>query len=241
MAISKNKRPLMFLKRYRPYNVSALCQGENAFLLREEAMIDGTRSALQSYNAVLHQNGMPGESRSSQLPSATVDERASSPAEDVAEHLQISPEPLDLESKTDTPPEPEMPAKIPPPPPDIKTAAARVVEDPFADMVSKAGSGDEGFAPSAQPEVGSPKRPMQQSGKEEKAQDGFDAFPPVSDAFESDPFAINGFGGNGLDEADVDDPFAATDVAFSSVAVPASDGFDAFPPTTDAQFDAFGQ
>lgn len=207
-------------------------------------MIDGTRSALQSYSAILRRGGIPGESCSSQQPPA-IDEQASSPAEDVAEDLaerpQISPEPRGSESKTDTPPEPKMPSEIPPPPPHIKMSEVRVLEDPFAGMVSKAGPGDEDFAPSVQPEVGSPKHPMHQSENEEKAQEGFDAFPPVSDAFESDPFAISGFSGNGLEDADTDDPFAVTDVAFSSVTAASGDGFDAFPPTTGAQFDAFGQ
>lgn len=207
-------------------------------------MIDGTRSALQSYSAILRRSGIPGESCSSQQPPAIGEEQASSPAEDVAEYVaerpQISPEPRGFESKTDTPPEPKMPAEIPPPPPNINMSEKRVVEDPFADMVSKKRPGDEDFAPSVRPEAGSPKHPMQ-SENEEKAQDGFDAFPPVSNAFESDPFAISGFSGNGLEDVDADDPFAVPDVAFSSVAAASSDGFDAFPPTTGAQFDAFGQ
>lgn len=223
-------------------NCCATCrQGENAFLLREEAMVDDTRIALQSYSAALRQNGTSGEMGSLPQSQATGDEAVSTAAEQASD-LQVSPTHEEFESKTETPSEPAMPAQTPPPPPDVKMLEPHAADDPFAEVLGKEDCEDGGLPSPTQPGVESPKFVMQQPSNEEKAQQrGFDAFPPLADAFDSDPFAMSGFSGNGSGEVTVDDPFSATDVVFSNATAAASDGFDAFPSSTDAQFDAFGQ
>lgn len=151
-----------------------------------------------------------------------------------------------------------MPAETPPLPPHAMVAQPHDMEDPFAEVPNEAaahreaqvpneqsseeGSGASASSSSAETEVEPAENSMLQPNNEEELQDGFDAFPPV-DGFEngSDPFAVTDFGGNGLGEVAVDDPFSASDAVFTNATAATSDGFDAFPPSTGAQFDAFGQ
>lgn len=148
------------------------------------------------------------------------DDSPASP-EQVAERLQVSPEP-----SVDTPTEPVMPAKTPPPPPPQPgmVPQSATVEDPFAEVV---GEGSNATA------VGS------HINNDEKEQSGFDAFPGNGFENGTDPFAVNGFGENGLGEV-ASDPFTTTDAVFTT-ATAAADGFDAFPSAAAQQFDAFGQ
>ena len=76
-------------------------QGDRCFLRREEAMIDGTRSALQHHSAALRGDRPSAETSSSLHPVTTGDEVSLS-AEQVAERLQISPAPQEFESKTES-------------------------------------------------------------------------------------------------------------------------------------------
>lgn len=189
-----------------PWKMNVL-QEQNAFLRR----------------AVLGENGTSKESSSTTPPlAADGDEESPVLAEQVAERLQVSPEP-----KADTPAEPAMPAKTPPPPPPQPSMVPQstAVEDPFADVV------DEGSdAPAVESQV---------INNDEKEESGFDAF--SGNGFENgtDPFAINGFSENGLGEV-ASDPFTTTDAVFTN-ATAAADGFDAFPSSAAQQFDAFGQ
>lgn len=152
----------------------------------------------------------------------------------MAERVQTSPEPNEVEAKIDAPAEPVMPVKTPPPPPNGMVPKS-AVEDPFAEVV-----GEEGSSTS----ISSPHGPGAESqgfNNEEREQGGFDAFPAAGFENGADPFAVNGFSGNAVGEA-VDDPFKATDAVFTNATAAADDGFDAFPSSAGAQqFDAFGQ
>lgn len=139
------------------------------------------------------------------------------------------------ESKNESKSEPMMPAQIPSPLVE-PASTSRVVEDPFADMLGKDGS--EKHEPSRTLE-GAEVSSQPSSSSEVKTQGIFDAFPAVGETFESDPFSVNGYNGNGV-ESGVDDPFSATDAVFSSATAAAGEGFDAFP-SSEAGFDAFAQ
>lgn len=198
-------------------------QAEIKQLHQEEGLVDDTRNALQSYKASIGQTKATQKTEASQQPVIT-EETSTPSAEGVSS--PTPPPPSNFEAKSEAPPEPVMPARTPPPPPESMTSP-RVLEDPFADMMRKEDVEIQLPARTEAPVV--PGSVKLQSSDEEK-NDGFDAFPPVGEAFESDPFAVNGFNGDGP----ADDPFAATDAAFT-------DGFDAFPAPSEAQFDAFGQ
>lgn len=226
---------------------------------QEEALIDDTRAALQSYSAAIHEKGA---SHGTSSPRQATAVSPSSLLAERAEHLlHSSPVTEEIKAKTEAPPEPAMPAETPPLPPHAMVAQPHDVEDPFAEVPNKAASPRESASPkeaeapneegsedrsaassSAQAETEPAEKGMLQSNNEENLQDGFDAFPPV-DGFDngSDPFAANDFGGNGLGEVTVDDPFSASDAVFTHATAATSDGFDAFPPSTGAHFDAFGQ
>lgn len=206
-------------------------------------MIDGTRNALESYSATLRDKGASRKT-DSPPPRPTGDELVLSSAQQVAERLYISPAPREVEAKSDTRPEPVMPAQTPPPPPAAKVPQPQDLENPVAG-VSTEDSENIGGASSAQVGVQSPTKAMPLSSTEEKDHSGFDAFPTVADAFETE-FAMNGFGRNGagevaLDDPFVNDPFSATDAVFTNATAAASDGFDAFPSSTGMHFDPFGQ
>lgn len=186
----------------------------------------GTQNALESYKESLGQGKAPHEPERPQH--AVAIHEASSPS---VERAPLPPPPEEFEAKSEAPPEPAMPAQTPPPPPESMTSP-RVVEDPFAGMMGKEDAESHALAAPEAPIVST--SITRQSSDEEK--NGFDAFPPVGEAFESDPFAVNGFNGDGP----ADDPFTATDAVFSN-ATAAADGFDAFPASSEAQFDAFGQ
>lgn len=234
-------------------NLPSLFQGENAFLLREEAMIDGTRDALKNYSSSMQRGEKSAAGPDLSSHHSTADENVSSTADQAADHQRISESPQDDESKVETYPEPAMPARTPPPPPPssskesmsmsmpISKSVSNPVDDPFAEVVGKEDSDSVHIDPSAQAGGPPPKNSTQAQKNEEKDQSGFDAFPPVADAFDSDPFAMNGFGENSTGDVVAEDPFSATDADFTNATVAAGDGFDAFPPSTGAQFDAFGQ
>lgn len=223
-------------------------QGENAFLLREEAMIDGTRDALKDYRSSM-QRGERSAGPGLSSHHSTADENVSSTADQGSDCRHIPELPQDDESKVETSPDPVMPARTPPPPPPppqsskepTTMSVSNPVEDPFAEVVGKEDSDSVHIDPSAQAGGQSLRNSTQAKKAEEKDQIGFDAFPPVADGFDSDPFAMNGFGGNSTGEVVADDPFSASDADFTNATVAAGDGFDAFPPSTGAQFDAFGQ
>lgn len=218
-------------------------------------MIDDTRTALQDYSAAVREKGGSHGTSSPRQPTAV-----SPSSQQLAERPPLSPV-TEIKAKTEAPLEPAMPAVTPPLPPHAMVAQPHDVEDPFAEVPNEAASPKEADAPepaeasneegskesspassSNQAEVEPAEKSMLQSNNEEKLQDGFDAFPPV-DGFDngSDPFAVNDFGGNDLGEAAVDDPFSASDAVFTNATAATSDGFDAFPPSTGAHFDAFGQ
>lgn len=218
-------------------------------------MIDDTRTALQGYIAAVGEKGASHGTSSPRQPTAV-----SPSSQQLAERPPPSSVP-EIKAKTEAPLEPAMPAVTPPLPPHGMVAQPHDVEDPFAEVPNEAASPKEADAPeqaeapneegseessgassSNQAEVEPAEKSMLQSNNEEKLQDGFDAFPPV-DGFDngSDPFAVNDFGGNALGEAGVDDPFSASDAVFTNATAATSDGFDAFPPSTGAHFDAFGQ
>ena len=215
-------------------------------------MIDGTRDALKNYRVSIQKAKTSSEA---DPPNRRPTDEVSSSADQFAEQLRVSPLPInsgvhDVESKVEKEIalEPVMPSQTPPPPPSSKDPMPQPmpqhIEDPFAEMVGKQDSDNADSNSSAQ-------SGMQQN--EEKSQSGFDAFPPVGDGFESDPFAMNGFGdgfsaGNAAGGAGVpvvDDPFSATDDVFTNATAAAGDGFDAFPPSATSHFpismDAFGQ
>lgn len=231
-------------------------QGELAVLRQEEALIDGTRTALQGYSAAVREKGAPPGTSYPRQSTAV-----SSSSQKLAERPPISLVTEEIKAKTEAPLEPAMPAETPPLPPHAMVAQPHDVEDPFAEVPNEAASPKETDAPekaeapheegseessgassSTQAEIEPAEKSMLQSNNEEKLQDGFDAFPPV-DGFDngSDPFAVTDFGGNGLGETAVDDPFSASDAVFTNATAATSDGFDAFPPSTGAHFDAFGQ
>lgn len=189
-------------------------------------MIYDTQNALQSYKGSLGQGKAPHEPERHEH--ALAIHEASLPS---LEQAPFPPPPQEFEAKSEAPPEPAMPAQTPPPPPESMTLP-RVVEDPFAGMMGKEDAESHSLVAPEAPVVSTSM--ARQPSEEEK--NGFDAFPPVGDAFESDPFAVNGFTGDGP----TDDPFTATDAVFSN-ATAAADGFDAFPPSSEAPFDAFGQ
>lgn len=186
--------------------IANIFQEENIFLRR----------------AVLGENGVSRESSSTpQRPAADSGEGSSALGEQVAERLQVSPEP-----RVDTPTEPDMPAKTPPlPPPQPSMVPPSIIEDPFAEVV-----GEGSDVPAVEP---------QDINNDEREQSGFDAFPGNGFENGTDPFAINGFSENGVGEVS-SDPFTATDAVFTN-ATAAADGFDAFPSSAAQQFDAFGQ
>lgn len=231
--------------------LSANCQGEVAVLRQEEVLIDDTRAALQSYSAALRDKG---DSRGSSYPSQHPDVSPSSEQPTVS--LPVPPATEELKAKTETPPEPAMPAETPPLPPHAMVAQPHDMEDPFAEVPNETPATREAEVPieqssdesggasssSAHTEAEPAEKTMPQPDNEDKLQDGFDAFPPV-DGFDngSDPFAVTDFGGNGLGDVAVDDPFSASDAVFTNATAATSDGFDAFPPSTGAHFDAFGQ
>lgn len=199
-------------------------------------MSDATLTTLQSYMSALgHGEAKKVMSSSPQQASTTSD--VGFPAE----HLLSPPLPQEVEEKSETRSEPTMPAQKLPRPPDAM-GSPRVVEDPFAEMLSNEGDQTDVVLPTAEEQADSSPSTMCQSSiiHEDKTQDGFDAFPPVGEPFESDPFSVNGFGGTRLDEGAVDDPFTATDAVFAGATAAASDGFDAFP-SSEAHYDAFGQ
>lgn len=236
--------------------IHPVLQGENAFLLREEAMIDGTRDTLKEYSSSM-QRGERSAGPDLSSHQSTADENVSSTADQGSDHQhQHIPEPMmppqDDGPKVETSPEPVMPARTPPPPPPksskepmmVSMTVSNPVEDPFAEVVGKEDSDSMHIDPSAQAgghPLNNDPNSTQEQDTNEKDQIGFDAFPPVADGFDSDPFAMNGFGGNSTGEVVAEDPFSATDADFTNATAAAGDGFDAFPPSTGAQFDAFGQ
>lgn len=201
-------------------------------------MINGTRTSLEGYSTALLWKGASGHTTGASSPPLATDNELTSIEEQIADHHRVSPAPESSESKAETPPEPAMPAKTPPPLPHAKMPCQDVIEDPFAEVNGKEDS-DPGGVSSPVESQGQ----LQQKflSNETKAQGGFDAFSPGADAFESDPFAINAFNGNGVGDAAIDDPFSAADAVFTNATAVASDGFDAFPSSPGALFDAFGQ
>eukprot|EP00903_Cladosiphon_okamuranus_P012756 g11924.t1 len=190
---------------------------ERGTLVAEVKACDSSLNAQTEENAFLRQTVL-GEDGTSKESSSAVQPLAST--EQVAERLQVSPEPM-----VDTPTEPVMPAKTPPPPPPQPGMVPQsTVEDPFAEVVGEG---------SDVPAVES------QNMNNNERENGFDAF--SGDGFENgtDPFATNGFSENGAGEV-TSDPFTATDAVFTN-ATAAADGFDAFPASAAQQFDAFGQ
>lgn len=215
-------------------------QGETAFLLREEAMIDGTRDALQSFRTALQKRDSASQLPSPQL-STSGHNDVPPPTTNAAVSLGEPPAVEESEPKVEGQAEPAMPGEVPPPPPGNNVLLPKEVQDPFAkvDGEEDVERGAGGVFPTGPPRPESPKLMMQQPS-EEKA-NAFDAFPPVADAFASDPFAVNGFDETQLAEVAIEDPFSATDAVFTNATTAASDGFDAFPSSSGASFDAFGQ
>ncbi|CAM9626673.1 unnamed protein product [Ectocarpus sp. 12 AP-2014] len=214
---------------------------DRATLLAEIKACDSSIRTQKAENAFLRQHvlGENGtlEEKGSEPTTTDGEDKGSSLAGKMAEQLEVSPAPEEAKPTTGAPPEPMTPAKTPPPPPHGMVPQPTAVEDPFAEVVGEHGSRSAG--PSSPNPLGDD--PPELNTAVEREQGGFDAFPPVDDAFENgtDPFAVDGLSANGSGEA-VADPFTATDAVFTN-ATAAADGFDAFPAADAQQFDAFGQ
>lgn len=136
--------------------------------------------------------------------------------------------------------EPQMPAQMPPPPPPPETMTVpQHVEDPFEGMSGEKSSGSDTTAPLAKADM-SPKPAGTRENDVATGAKSFDALLPAQATFDADPFASNSFPDNGANEGSKSDPFATGDDVFTNATTAASEGFDAFPSSTDTDFvDAF--